>query len=37
MFLDQDIARLELEIVVEATAPSVFHEDLVLVSRLLRE
>jgi len=35
MFLDEDIARLELEIVVKRTTPSIFREDLVLVPCLL--
>jgi hypothetical protein len=35
MLLDEDIARLELEIVVKGAAPRIFREDLVLVTRLL--
>src|SRR5258707_8680412 len=35
MLLDEDIVRLELEIVVKGASPRIFREDLVLVPRLL--
>ena len=35
MLLDQDVTRLELEIVVKGASPRIFREDLALVSRLL--
>jgi hypothetical protein len=35
MLLDEDIARLELKIVVKGASPAIFREDLVLVPRLL--
>ena len=35
MLRDEDIARLELEIVVKGASPRIFREDLALVPRLL--